>query len=86
MGDAAPPSTTPPSWSKTFSHYNPLNFRRHNTSAPVYSRDFAYADSAASLAHPPMRAPRADINAETSAKTFAEYVRPTSYLSAAAAG
>ena len=85
MGEADAPSTTPPSWSKTFRHYNPLHYRRHNTSAPVYSRDFAYAHTAASLAHPPMRAQRADINAETSAKTFAEYVRPTSYLSAVAA-
>ncbi|KAK3068872.1 hypothetical protein LTR53_013235 [Teratosphaeriaceae sp. CCFEE 6253] len=77
MGDAPPPPSTPPSWSKTFTHYNPLNFRRaahrRPKAAPVYSRDFAYADNAAVvLAQHPMRARRADINADTSAKTFAE--------------
>ncbi|TKA62844.1 hypothetical protein B0A55_11008, partial [Friedmanniomyces simplex] len=81
MGDAAPPSTTtPPSWSQTFNYYNPLHFRRPHhqrqpASAPVYSRDFAYANNEAVVLaqQPVMRAPRAEINAETSAKTFAEY-------------
>ncbi|KAK5674885.1 hypothetical protein LTS10_012297 [Elasticomyces elasticus] len=81
MGDAAPPSP-PPSWSRTFAYYNPAYFhRRKQPSAPVYSRDFAYANNEAVVLAVPMSARKADINAETSAKTFAEYVRPTPYLS-----
>ncbi|TKA28542.1 hypothetical protein B0A54_16224 [Friedmanniomyces endolithicus] len=88
MGDAAPPSTpTRPSWSRTFNYYNPPQYRRskhHAAPAPpaVYSRDFAYANTEAVVLaqqqeqQPPpvMCAPRAEINCETSAKTFAEYV------------
>ena len=91
MGDAAPPSTpTPPSWSRTFNYYNPLSRRSKHRAAPappaIYSRDFAYANNEAVVLaqqepQPVMCAPRAEINCETSAKTFAEYVvlfhRPT---------
>ncbi|KAK4553719.1 hypothetical protein LTR86_009217 [Recurvomyces mirabilis] len=59
----------PPSWQTTFEYYNPLHFRRGKTApasttatttAPVYSRDFAYAEDGGKkggvrlLAHPPM--------------------------------
>ncbi|KAK0347935.1 hypothetical protein LTR91_005817 [Friedmanniomyces endolithicus] len=82
MGDAAPPSTpTPPSWSRTFNYYNPLSRRSKHRAAPappaIYSRDFAYANNEAVVLaqqepQPVMCAPRAEINCETSAKTFAE--------------
>ncbi|KAK0820072.1 hypothetical protein LTR02_004671 [Friedmanniomyces endolithicus] len=82
MGDAAPPSTpTPPSWSRTFNYYNPLSRRSKQLPAlalpAIYSRDFAYANNEAVVLaqqeQPPvMCAPRAEINCETSAKTFAE--------------
>ena len=100
MGDAAPPSTpTPPSWSRTFNYYNPLSRRSKQLPAlalpAIYSRDFAYANNEAVVLaqqepQPVMCAPRAEINCETSAKTFAEYVvlfyrpTPTPHLSATA--
>jgi hypothetical protein len=75
MGDSGE-ATAPPSWQQTFDYYNPLHFRNRKprpTTAPVYSRDFAYTDGPQVLAHA-MRIEPAQVNALTSAKNFAEYV------------
>lgn len=76
MGNPPPQTPQPPpapSWQQTFEYYNPLHRRRKPTSPPVLSRDFAYAHNGPTiiLAERPMRH---QINAGTSAKTFAEYV------------
>ena len=83
MGD--PPAPAPPSWQQTFEYYNPLHFRsnkskHHSKTPPVYSRDFAYAENGPQVLAHPMRIQRADINAETSARSFAEYVHPSTLL------
>jgi hypothetical protein len=88
MGDPsnASSSPSPPSWSKTLAHYNPLNYNRAGSSSttnskkggritpPVFARDFAFANgSPVILAHRPMRVERASV-CGSSARTFAEYV------------
>ncbi|EMC96831.1 hypothetical protein BAUCODRAFT_34231 [Baudoinia panamericana UAMH 10762] len=63
-----------PSWQQTFEHYNPLpHFRRKApTAPPVFFQDWAYANHGPVVLGDPMRRERGQVNAATSAKSFAE--------------